>query len=210
MAGRSGSPGARAALLGAIVVLHLTVYRLVNVWNMRRPATDYLSAWTPLDDWIPYLPWTAVLYYLGDLFIILGGGAIVWRLERGFGRALVAYAGMILTGGIVQVLLPIPGPWPADPSALQRFFHALPGVDPYAALPSMHVALATLPAAIAWTSLRSAGVKALLIGTALIVSLSTLTTKEHYVLDAVTGCALGLAAWAYWRMEYGPERKSSS
>ncbi len=203
------SSRAKLALMAATVVLHLTVYRLVNVWNARRPASDYLSAWTPVDDWIPYLPWTAVLYYLGDLFIILGGAAVVWRLERGFGRALMAYTGMILTGGVVQVLLPIPGPWPTDPSALQQFFHALPGVDPYAALPSMHVALATLPAAIAWTSIRSVGVKAILLGTALVVSVSTLTTKEHYVLDAVTGCALGLAAWAYWRRTYEAQGPST-
>jgi hypothetical protein len=33
--------------------------------------------------------------------------------------------------------------------------------------------------------------------------LSTLTLKEHYALDAVTGATLGLAAWWWWRKGVG-------
>ena len=38
---------------------------------------------------------------------------------------------------------------------------------------------------------------------ALAITIGTLTLKEHFVLDAVTGVLLALAAWSWWRLPGG-------
>lgn len=190
----------RALLILATILLHLAVYGLVNAWNATRPPGDFVDVSLPVDGWIPYLPWAAVPYYLADLFVLGAGAAVLWRMaERRFHRGVGAYVGVILAGGAVQLLLPITGPWPTDPAPLQQFFHGLPGVEPYAALPSMHVTLVVLPAAMGQDVFESRWTRAFLILGAAAATLATLLAKEHYVLDAVAGLALGLLAYVAWR-----------
>ena len=106
---------------------------------------------------------------------------------------------MILVGGAVQLLLPVVAPWPDTFVGPQAWMHETFSVDPWACLPSMHMALSVLPAGIALTALRSRPLKVASIVMAGLITVSTLTMKEHYVLDAVTGLLLGLAAFAWWR-----------
>lgn len=191
--------GSRSLLIVATILLHFVVYGLVNSWNAGRPPSDFVDVSMPLDAWIPYLAWAAVPYYLADLFILGAGTAVMWKMGREFLRGIAAYAGVILLGGAVHILLPITAPWPSDPAPLQTFFHSLPGVQPYASLPSMHVALAVLPAALGQDVIENRAARALLIGGAAATALATLLAKEHYVLDVAGGLALGLLGYVFWR-----------
>ena len=189
---------ARLGTFAAVIGFHVAVYSAVNFTNSARDPTQLWDLFTPFDAWIPYLGWTAFIYYFGDLY--MGGWAaiVIVRLDRGFGRAMKAYLGMIVAGGAIQVLLPASAPLPAEFHWLQARVHEL-SIPPYACLPSMHVALTCLPAALSINVLKSPLTRGMSMGAAVLITISTLTTKEHFFLDAVAGLALAAVAYAYWR-----------
>jgi membrane-associated phospholipid phosphatase len=186
--------------VAAVVALHIALYYLVNFVNAGRPAESLFDFQTGIDGWIPFIPSSSVVYYTGDAYILFFGAYILSKLPApSFPRAIAAYAGMIVAGAAIQLTLPARAPWPADPAPMQAWMHDAIALRAYACLPSMHVALSVLPAALSlhvlerplarWTSVVLAG----------LITLSTLTLKEHYFLDAATGVLLGLCAYAWWR-----------
>ncbi|HEU5171062.1 MAG TPA: phosphatase PAP2 family protein [Gemmatimonadales bacterium] len=197
---RARPRGGRVPVIAALVLLHGGTYFVVTRATLLRPAGALRDFTTPLDALIPHLPWTWPLYWIAYPFVILGGGATLLRLpDPSFRRAVGALVAMILVGAIVQIAFPARAPWPASPAAAQRRFHESPLVLPYATLPSMHVAF----------TLFAAGVRALTMATrasylagavvVLLVTVGTLTLKEHVALDALTGLALAAATLAWWR-----------
>jgi membrane-associated phospholipid phosphatase len=116
-----------------------------------------------------------------------------------FRRAVVAYIGMLLLGAAIQLLVPARAPWPDSPAPIQRFYHASGLVLPYANLPSMHVAFATLTAAMFVTVSSSPVGRAAAALAAAAIAVGTLTLKEHFVLDTFSGVLLALATWWWWR-----------
>lgn len=184
--------------IGAVIVLHVCVFTIVNAVNGVRPASDLVNLHTRLDDWVPYLGWTAAVYYASDLFIFGWGPFVLSRLDTSFGRAIRSYVGMILAAGIIQMLVPAEASW-ADPSIwFQQRAHGT--VPPYACLPSMHVALAVLPACLAPFAFRNRLLVRASVAGAVLTAVSTITAKEHYVVDLVAGLVCGLMAYGYWRL----------
>ena len=199
---RPQSGGHRLVHLAMIVgtgVFHLFCYTSVN-WFTRRaslPIHDYSSF---IDIWIPYLGWTGLIYYLGHFYILCVAGWIVWRLpDRKFHRAVLTYLAMILTGAVLEVIFASASPWPAGMIPLQRRMHRVLALDLYACMPSMHVALTVFPTCLSFSVLRSRLARAFLIFLATLITISTLTFKEHVFWDAVAGVALALAFYAAWR-----------
>lgn len=183
-----------------IVALHIACYYSVNLINSWRPPSDFIDFYTTLDRWIPYLDWTWTLYYLGNIYITLWAAFIFWQMPKAkFYRALYAYMGMVILGAAIQVMIPGKAPWPTTLTGAQRWMHDLISMRPYACLPSMHVALTVFPACLTLSVLNSRVFKALSTILALLIIISTLTLKEHFLFDAVAGILLGLAAYAYWR-----------
>ncbi|MFQ6037701.1 MAG: phosphatase PAP2 family protein [Candidatus Aminicenantales bacterium] len=190
----------RAFLILMIVVLHLLCYGAVNRINSTRPEEAFVDWSTSMDAWIPYLPWTWVFYYLGDLYILGVGAVVVWVLpRRKFYRAFYAYGGMVIAGAALQLLFPGQAPWPEEMSHVQAGVHSFISMKPYACLPSMHVALTGLPAMMLFSITKSATLRTLSTGAALLITVSVVTMKEHYVLDAVTGVLLAVMFYALWR-----------
>lgn len=190
----------RLPALAAVVALHIALYYLVNFVNSGRPAGSLLDFEIPIDGWIPFIPSSAIVYYLGDAYILLWGSFVLSRLPpRGFRRAIVAYAGMIAVGAAIQLMLPARAPWPAEPAAMQAWVHDAIALRQYACLPSMHVALSVLPAALSVSVLERPSARWASVVAAALITISTLTLKEHYFLDSATGVLLGLSAFAWWR-----------
>lgn len=202
----------RLAVLAAIAALHLAVYFAVNHISAQPPLGRYWDFGTAADAWVPYIPLTSVIYYLGDVYIAFWGGAVLWQLGRSFNRAAVAYVLMILVAGSIQALLPGQAPWPDEPFVLHRVMHSAMHLQSYAVFPSMHVALSVLPAGVALSTLRSVPVRAASTAGAVLISISTVTAREHSVLDVVAGALLGLACWWFWRagVRAGPRRPNES
>ena len=189
----------RLTAISAVVLLHAGCYLLVNLINSRRELSALADLEIALDRWVPFLEWTWTIYYLGDLYIILWGAFVVWRMPKPwFRRAILAYAGMVVVGAAIQLALPARAPWPEALTGAQSWVHDLSALRPDACLPSMHVALSVVPAALGVAVLDDRWLRTMSVALAILITISTVTLKEHFVLDAAAGVVLGLAAYAYW------------
>jgi len=190
----------RLIIIIGIALLHVLSYYLANLINSQRPSVLFCDFWTIIDSWIPYLGWTWVFYYFGDIYITLWAAVIVWKLpDMKFRRVIYAYCGMIITGALLQIIFPGKAPWPKDLIGPQQFMHNLISMRPYACVPSMHVALTVLPACILLSESKSLWIKVFSTLIAILITVSTLTLKEHFFLDAVTGLLLGLVFFGVWQ-----------
>ncbi len=214
---------AAAAALGTLLVyavtLRLSAARGVAVWD---PAT-------PLDALVPALPWTILVY--ASLYVDYALVAVLApRGARGAREALRLAQGLLLVAALsgasfvllparvairagIEALRPAMAPW------LGALYDALWAADaPWNAAPSLHVSHALL----LWLALRRWLFRRLagrLRGAAEAfgwlafgaLCLSTLTTRQHYVVDALSGAALGgLAWWWYVRPWFdGPPQKAN-
>lgn len=192
----------RAALIAGNIALQTVLHDVVTAINGARPPSAFYDFALPIDGWIPYVGWTWVIYYAGDLYILFWGSFVVWRMpSRQFYRAAVAYAAMIVAAAATQLVLPGISPWPEVGSAVQQWFHERVTYDRNVCLPSMHVALALLPSCMTFHVFRSRTVGVVSMVITLLISISTVTLKEHYVLDVIAGAAVALASYAYWKRQ---------
>jgi hypothetical protein len=190
----------RFFLVAAVAALHLIVYYIVTRLTPLRPPDAFVEPRLWIDDRIPHAPSTWPLYWLPYILVPTAMAAAMLRLTASsFRRLIVVWSAMIVVAGIVQVAFPAVAPWPPDPAPAQRAFHESPLILPYATLPSMHVAHTALAAAVFGTVFRNLPVTIAAAAATVLVALSTLTLKEHVVLDAVSGLALAAAAFATWR-----------
>ncbi len=197
--GDSSNRRQRIVLALAIVLLHFGIYRLVNEINSTRPPSAFHDFSTFADRRIPYLGGTFIIYYLALPYIVVVGTIAVARLpgQRGF-HAIAAFAVLILIGGALQLEFPARSPWPAQLTPVQEFFHHV-SFDPFVCLPSMHVALATLAAALSADVFRSPRAR-LLNGCAVAaIAISTVTLKEHYLLDVLAGVLFASVVYLGWK-----------
>jgi membrane-associated phospholipid phosphatase len=197
---------ARAGLISGNIALHTICHDIVNAWNAKRPSSDFHDFSTSIDQWIPYVPWTWVVYYFGDLYILFWGSYVVWKMpHRDFTRTILVYSVMIIAGALMHFALPGRSPWPENGSWVQHWFHERITFDPYVCLPSMHVALTVLPTCMTFDLFSARPVRIVTTILAVLITVSTLTLKEHYALDALAGILLGLICYAFWRM---PRRRT--
>ncbi|MFQ5890361.1 MAG: phosphatase PAP2 family protein [Gemmatimonadota bacterium] len=192
--------GRLAAIIG-VILLHLTAYYIVTRVNSGRPVD---ALWDPrlrADDWIPHLPWSWVFYWTAYPYLTLVAATVIWRLPAGsFHRSIQAFVVLTLVGAGIQLALPIEAPWPEAAHPMQRLMHESALTRPYASLPSMHVAYSVLTACLGVAIARRGLLKVLHVVTAMLIILSTLTLKEHFVLDSATGALLGMLAAGWWRL----------
>ena len=151
---------------------------------------------TPLDAFVPFVP-QALFVYLSLWFYV----GIAPGLQRSFAELLVygIWIGALCLSGLAAFHF-----WPTQvpPMALDtsRFpgFAMLQGVDAAGnACPSMHVAVAMFTAVRIDDVLRNARTPAWLRGVngawLVAIAFSTVTIRQHVVLDVVAGAVLGLA-----------------
>jgi len=199
-ASHAGPWGLRLLAILGIGALHVVVYFIVTRLTLLRPLDAFIDPHLGLDDRIPHLAWTWPAYWLPYALVPLAALASIGRLDaRAFRRLLAAWAGMIVVGGVIQVVWPAVAPWPASPALSQRLYHESALILPYATLPSMHVAHVAMAAIVAATVFQSRAVRVAGVASTLLVAVATLTLKEHLTLDAVSGLALAGTAGLWWR-----------
>ncbi|MBI3070761.1 MAG: phosphatase PAP2 family protein [Deltaproteobacteria bacterium] len=173
----------------------LTTYTLIGKAVAGRTEFDFF---TPLDDLVPYWPWT-VWCYTPFYVIIFNLIALAIPHRDAFFRTLraIGYAFVICCVSFVALpsTYPIPAipvsthPWSAELLAFIRSIDV-----PNNTFPSSHVALSFACALGVFHDNKRWGVVALVLAACLAVSI--VTTKHHYVVDAIAGLAVGYAA--YW------------
>jgi len=188
-----------------LIHLILSVFLIVGVyqfyfWCQRNPLRSPRELGSSLDDWIPYWPvWVWIysfLYYPAILYTN-------WVVEssRDFTHLVVSY--LILLGLQMAFFLvfPVVTPerWRASNTRRtwsERFLGIVQRFDARSnSFPSMHTSVATLTALHLYPSLGGWA-----LGFPVLIGLSCLFTKQHYVVDVPAGAALGWMAFQVFRL----------
>jgi membrane-associated phospholipid phosphatase len=185
--------------------LTLSVFLIIGAyqlyfWCQRNPLAEPRQLWLPVDDWIPYRPrWVwiySLLYYPAILYANL-----VIDSARDFTHLAISYLVLLGLQMVFFLLFPVATPeaWREQNSGRTRSERFLDLVQRFDArsnsFPSMHTSVATLTALHLYPTL---GVWALAFP--LLIGLSCLFTKQHYVIDVPAGAVLGWAAFEIFRV----------
>ncbi len=195
----------QAALLAVIMVSSLGLYLLVLKW--RGPAgSDHVTYLPELDELIPFRPewvWAYLVPYLiGPLVVgLLSWDTFAWYIRRG----------LVLVGVTLVIFIVYPTQTHTRPKAdlgpglTARLYHNMVAIDepPANAAPSLHVSLTCLLALALfrdfprWWPVSLAAV--------VVVWLATLFTRQHHLLDVVTGVLLACVIALPWpRLRLAP------
>jgi membrane-associated phospholipid phosphatase len=175
------------------LLMLVPLYIFIGAWAEGRPAhVPALAA----DAMVPLEPAWGLAYGAFYLFLILLPVFVI-RDEAHIRRTFSAYLSVWVTSYIVFLLYPTiasrPGQVPGHGFGawgLRALYAADP---PYNCFPSLHVAHSFVSAFACSRINRTVGAAAGFC--AVLVALSTLFTKQHYILDVVAGIALAYAAY---------------
>jgi membrane-associated phospholipid phosphatase len=183
------TPGYKWPIAGAMALVQSAVYFGIGHLHLNR-STELLR--TRLDDAIPFWPWTSWCYlpFYAGVFIIAAAGI---RRRALFNRAVLAVLVVMTIGAIGHIFIgaeyPRPILHPPYPDISSWFLASVQSIDPPGnVFPSLHVAHTTMLALILIKDRPRLGRVALAMATAL--ALSTLTTKQHFIADVVSGYVL--------------------
>ncbi len=180
-------------------VIALGSYVLANLWNAANATKDHAIS-LPIDAHVPLLPWTTVIY-LG-FFLLYGVPA---RMAYGnearmdeLDRIVPMMVAWTVLHSVFFVLVPAEVPRSVTPSDAWLLEAIRDSDHPWNAWPSLHVVHVILLAGLVdrWTAIEDRAsrrpVLALVVG---LVVLSTFTTEQHYVWDAISGAITGSVGW---------------
>lgn len=156
----------------------------------------------PLNQWdlfFPFIPWT-LLIYLTEIPMMFFG---YFHLKETKSRSSYAASFAVVTAISITTFLFFPTTFPRDQfpvlttedfwgNALHFFrLHVDMATNCF---PSLHVSLCYITA---WSFLRESKTRAFFYGIwATLIAVSTLTTKQHYIVDVISGFFLSVGA--YW------------
>ncbi len=192
---------ASMVVLFALVPFHILIPAFFPPGIRHVPELALDRAW-------PLVPVWAIVYGALYLFLILLPIFVV-RPDELIRRTVYAYLLIWITAYVVFfVVYPTAAPRP-DVVIGEGFavwgLRALYSADPpINCLPSLHVAHAFVSALAVSRVHRRLGIIALISGT--LVALSTLFTKQHYVLDVIAGAFLASVAYAIFLARYPADR----
>jgi membrane-associated phospholipid phosphatase len=168
------------------------LYTFTGRIHLRAPATFEL--WLP-DRLIPFIDWTIWVY--ASQYLLLYGCFLGVNGARAVSRLFYAISLASLLAFCIFLIYPteFPRSVTMKEEASTYAFRFLYSIDSAAnCFPSLHVALAWLSALGLRDERKKAGALAMVWST--IISISTLTTKQHYFVDMVGGG--GLAMLCRW------------
>jgi membrane-associated phospholipid phosphatase len=178
-----------------VTLLTLVPFYIV-ISEFNRGRTLHVPA-IGLDRLIPLQPGWAIVYGALYVFLILLPVFVVHQQEQ-IRRTVYAYLAVWITAYVCFLIYPTTAPRPATVAGegfgawgLRLLYDADP---PRNCFPSLHVAHSFVSALACCQVHRRVGRFA--IACACLVALSTLYTKQHYVLDVVAGVSLAGIAYA--------------
>jgi len=174
-----------------------------------RPQGSAHALDTFADRWFPLQPTWSIVYGALYLFLILLPVLLIRDLEH-VRRTVRAYLAVWLTAYGFFVFYPTIAPRPLISGAhsfgawgLSLLYSA---DTPYNCFPSLHVAHSFVSALTCGRLHRGVGRFALL--AAFLVGLSTLFTKQHYILDVLAGVVLAALAYGLFLRTYRPDDRA--
>lgn len=156
-----------------------------------------------LDGTLPLQPAWALVYGTLYLFLIVLPVFVV-RQEEQIRRTVYAYLTIWITAYVIFLAYPTMASRPAEVMGkgfaawgLRFLYDADP---PYNCFPSLHVAHSFVSALTCYRVHRRLGIAAMICAS--LVGLSTLFTKQHYILDVIAGILLACGAYALFLRNY--------
>lgn len=175
----------RLILLGSI--LFAIIYLLTGINFLKEPHVAPLCL---LDSYIPWLPYSVLIYFSQFAFLLLG--VIYAPNQRTATITYYSYLLAILIAGCVFAVYPTfltRLTLSEQTQAIQVLYRFLYAIDvPHNCFPSLHTTLALIAASSLFARSLIWQIVASLWSAAIIVS--TLTTKQHCILDVVAGMVL--------------------
>jgi membrane-associated phospholipid phosphatase len=198
---------ARTILASALVSL-APVYFVVGELTRGRPTYMPFIA---LDHAVPLQPAWMLVYGSLSAFVMFLPLLVVRDRELGR-RAMQAYLSVMIVGYAGFVLYPTTAPRPTYVGGGGFFAWSLRlaySIDPpHGCFPSLHVAYSFVSALTCYRVHRGVGVAAAV--WAALIGVSTLYTKQHYVVDVVAGAAVAFVAYAVFLRRYPRDRVSDA
>ena len=188
------------ALLCALVFF--IGYTVPNHFHLFEPQLLPLTQW---DLAIPFMPWTIFAYVSEYVLFVSAYFLFSDGLNRN--RYVWGYFGVLLVGAFFFVFYPttyprVDYPLPTDLSSLTYVvFTGMRMIDnPSNCFPSMHVTCCYLTAFAFLPKSESRTKFWIYFVWATIIAVSTLPTKQHYIVDILGGLALSIVGyWAFFK-----------
>lgn len=186
------SPIQKVLLIFSVLLIHTSVWAFVNYYNSKLPPSQINDMSTTVDKLVPYFGWSWPTYYGGHLYIIISASWAIWSFTRSnYLRIVLVFCIMVITGGVIQLMIPAKSPLPAQMNFVHAWMHQHAADDPYVCFPSLHVALAVLPTLLLLDRAKELSTKILLVSALILICISTVVLKEHYFIDMISGIAMG-------------------
>lgn len=198
---RPYSLGIRTVIPLLVLVLLVPLYIFIGALVM--PNRTLHMPELPLDRALPLQPTWALVYGSFYLFLILLPMFVV-RQEEQIRRTVLAYLMVWITAYVCFLVYPTVAPRPVKVTGVGfatwglRFLYSAD--PPYNCFPSLHVAHSFVSALTSYRVHRGVGIAAGIC--ALLVGVSTLFTKQHYVLDVIAGIFLAYLAHVVFLRKY--------
>ena len=188
----------RLAMALLLTFVFFLGYTIPNHFHLFEPQLLPLTKW---DEAIPLVPWT-IFAYLSE-YVLFVSAYFLFKDELNRNRYAWAYFGVLMVGAFFFVFYPttyprVDYPLPADLNPITYIaFTSLRAIDnPSNCFPSMHVACCYLTAFAFLPNSESRKRFWIYFIWATVIAISTLPTKQHYIVDVVGG--LALAILGYW------------
>lgn len=191
----------RLEILTLTLLGWLIIYFFVN--RLQVEPDRCLDMGLPIDRKIPFVPFFALVYFSTYIFVILP--FLVLSDARQFYWMLVSFSSISVISSLIHAIVP---------SKIERVEQVkAAGVSgkllnlfqmtckPYGNFPSMHVGL-SVPVVVAIFITFGAAAGSMALVWAILIAISTLLTKQHYILDVLAGFAAGLIIFglSFWLM----------
>jgi membrane-associated phospholipid phosphatase len=200
---RRSGPAFQAYKWGAgllIGVIGFVIYQVMGRSDIGRSVTMLDTA---LDRALPFWTWTSWLYEPLYVAIFLVG-VLGFQSRFLYNRALVGICVNVVVGALGHYFVKAEYPRPVLPVPypdLSTWFLAkVHEIDPPGnVFPSLHVAHSFMISFVMAMDRPRLG--RVMLGMSIVLALSTLTTKQHFVADVVAGLAMALVLRAWARQE---------
>lgn len=186
----------KMALVSALVFF--LGYSIPNHFHLFEPQTLLLTEW---DRSIPLMPWTIFVYISEYIFFVCA--YFLFRGEETRNKYVWSFFGVTIFAAFIFIFFPTTYPRhdypvPADTHAIVAYaFQVLRTLDnPSNCFPSMHVTCCLLTAFAFFENTETRPMRLLFLVWSLLITVSTLPTKQHYIVDLIGG--LVLASFGYW------------
>lgn len=190
----------KSSIVLVVTGLFLTLYFLSGNLFLGKPGYFIL---TYLDEIFPYLPWTSFIYIL--MYPVLFWCFFELKSNSNQNRLLYAFVFLSVISNLIFIVYPVVYPRELFPTPYQNeigvnLLRTIRYLDkPINCFPSLHVSSLFLFTYALWNESKIKFIIALLLS--ITITISTFTTKQHYVVDALSGLILAtIIYYVFWNI----------